>query len=147
PQPEEPPLRRKRRASKTASRKRSPKTDPDKRSYVCSVRLSDSEKLLLAAAAQRTRTSLPAFLARAGLAAARDLDHTAAAVAGQREIVTELFAARRHLGQVGNNLNQIARAINSGAQPTEPQLDAVIAATQRAVQRVQDATDRLLAQN
>ncbi|MEU3602654.1 plasmid mobilization relaxosome protein MobC [Streptomyces sp. NPDC006798] len=114
---------------------------------MCSVRLNDEEKTLLATAAQRTRTSLPAFLARAGLAAARDLDQTAAAVAGQRETVTELFAARRHLGQVGNNLNQVARALNSGGQPAEQQLDAVIAATQRAVQRVQDAADRLLAQN
>ena len=55
-----------------------------------------------------------------------------------------MFAARRHLGQVGNNLNQVARAINSGGQPAE--IDAVLAAVQRAVFRVQAATDRLLDQ-
>ncbi|WP_406401989.1 plasmid mobilization protein [Streptomyces uncialis] len=147
PQPEEQEPSRKRRDVKKPSRKRSPKQHDRKRVLVCSVRLNDEEKTLLTAAAQRTLTSLPAFLARAGLAAARDLDHTAAAIAGQRETVTELFAARRHLGQVGNNLNQIARALNSGAQPTEPELAAVIAATRRAVHRVQDATDRLLAQH
>ncbi|MFI1886024.1 plasmid mobilization protein [Streptomyces jumonjinensis] len=147
PQPEKQTPRRQRRDAKKPSRKRSPKQHDRKRVRVCSVRLNDEEKTLLTAAAQQTRTSLPAFLARAGLTAASDLDHTAATIAGQRETVTELFAARRHLGQVGNNLNQIARAINSGAQPTEPELDAVIAATQRAVHRVQDATDRLLAQH
>ncbi|MFD0546307.1 plasmid mobilization relaxosome protein MobC [Streptomyces mexicanus] len=115
-----------------------------KRDYVCSVRLNGDEKTLLCAAATATRTSLPGFLARSGLAAAHDLDSTAAAIAGHRELIAELFAARRHLGQVGNNLNQIARAINSGGQPAE--IDAVVAAVQRAVTRVQAATDRLLEQ-
>ncbi|MFD8589853.1 plasmid mobilization relaxosome protein MobC [Streptomyces sp. NPDC059637] len=111
---------------------------------MCSVRLNDDEKMLLAAAAAAARTTLPAFLARSGLAAARDLDATVAAIAGRRELVAELFAARRHLGHVGNNLNQIARAINAGAHP--PELDAVVAATKRAVRRVQHATDQLLNQ-
>ncbi|GAB3950058.1 MobC family plasmid mobilization relaxosome protein [Streptomyces sparsus] len=140
-QPEKQPPRR-RRDAKNVSRKRSPKPPAHKRSYVCSVRLNDDEKTLLAAAATASRTSLPAFLARSGLAAARDLDSAAAAIAGRRELVAELFSARRHLGHVGNNLNQITRAINSGAHP--PELDAVVVATDRAVQRVQHATDQLL---
>jgi len=145
-QPEEkqtPP--RKRRDATNASRKRSPKSRAHKRVHVCSVRLNDEEKTQLATAATAARTSLPAFLARSGLAAASDLDNTVAAIAGRRELVSEFFAARRHLGHVGNNLNQVARAINSGVWPAE--LDAVIAATQRAVQRVQDATDQLITQN
>ncbi|NGO46199.1 plasmid mobilization protein [Streptomyces ureilyticus] len=143
-QPDKQPSPRKRRAATKTSRKRSPKPPAHKRDYVCSVRLNDDEKTLLTAAATTTRTSLPAFLARSGLAAARDLDTTAAAIAGRRELVAELFAARRHLGHVGNNLNQITRAINAGAHP--PQLDAVIAATERAVQCVQHATEQLLDQ-
>ncbi len=143
-QPEETPSPRKPRAAKKTSRKRSPKPPTHKRDYVCSVRLNGDEKTLLCAAATATRTSLPGFLARSGLAAAHDLDSTAAAIAGHRELIAELFAARRHLGQVGNNLNQIARAINSGGQPAE--IDAVVAAVQRAVTRVQAATDRLLEQ-
>jgi hypothetical protein len=112
---------------------------------VCSVRLNDDEKTQLSAAATADRTTLPAFLARSGLAAAHDLDTTAAFIAGRRELVAELFAARRHLGHVGNNLNQITRAINAGAHP--PELDAVVDATERAVQRIQRATDQILAQN
>ncbi|MFE4055028.1 plasmid mobilization relaxosome protein MobC [Streptomyces sp. NPDC059096] len=126
-------------------RKRSPKSGGDKRVHVIYVRLNNTEKTVLGAAATATRTSLPAFLARSGLAAAHDLDNTAAVIASHRELVAELFAARRHLGQVGNNLNQIARAINSGGQPTE--IDAVVDAVQHATARVQAATDRLLDQS
>lgn len=143
-QPEKPPPRKSRDAKKT-SRKRSPKPPTHRRAYVCSVRLNDDEKTLLTAAATTARTTLPSFLARSGLAAARDLDTTAAAIAGHRELVAELFAARRHLGHVGNNLNQITRAINAGAHP--PELGAVMAATERAIQRVQHATEQLLDQD
>lgn len=148
PQPEEttaPPRVRRVRAASARTRKRYPKPPALKRSYVCSVRLNDDEHEHLSAAARAVGASLPAFLARAGAAAAADAEAAAAAVAGRRELVTELFAARRHLGQVGNNLNQVARAINSGDRPTE--VDVVIAAVHRAVKRVQDATDRLLDRN
>lgn len=143
-QPEKPAPRRKRRAAKTASRKRSPKTNPDKRSYVCSVRLNDTEKQLLTDAAAAARTSLPAFLARAALAAAREPESAAGSIAGERELISEIFAARRHLGHVGNNLNQLARAVNSGDRPSDAQLDAVLDAVRRATERVQAATDKLL---
>lgn len=136
--------RRKRRATKTTSRKRSPKTNPDKRVYVCSVRLNNAEKQQLADAAAAARTTLPAFLARAGLAAARNPESAAASIAGERELIAEVFAARRHLGQVGNNVNQIARAIHLGDRPEDAQLDAVLNAVRRATERVQAATDKLL---
>ncbi|MFC9489724.1 plasmid mobilization relaxosome protein MobC, partial [Streptomyces hydrogenans] len=143
-QPEKPEPRRKRRAAKTASRKRSPKPDPDKRSYVCSVRLNTAEKQQLVGAAAAARTSLPAFLARAGLAAACDPKSAAGSIASERELISEVFAARRHLGHVGNNLNQLTRAVNSGDRPADAQLDVVLDAVRRATERVQAATDKLL---
>ncbi|WP_369377956.1 plasmid mobilization relaxosome protein MobC [Streptomyces sp. cg36] len=108
------------------------------------TRLSNDELAHITAAAQAAGVTVAGFLARAALGAARDLDRAAAAVAGERELVAELFAARRHLGHVGNNLNQIARAINSGDRPTDTHLDAVLDAVQRATTRVQAATDHLL---
>nr|WP_308405684.1 plasmid mobilization relaxosome protein MobC [Streptomyces tardus] len=95
--------------------------------------------------AQAAGLTVAGFLARATLSAARDLDRTASLIADERAVTAELFAARRHLGHIGNNLNQVARAINAGAHP--PELDVVIAATHRAVQRIQHATDRLLHQD
>ncbi|MGQ4484452.1 plasmid mobilization relaxosome protein MobC [Streptomyces sp. SAS_281] len=140
---EEPPRSCTSAAASPVARKRSPQKN--KRARICNVRLSDDEWTRLTAAARTSRKSLPAYLVRAGLAAAEDAENTAAVIAGHRDLIAELFAARRHLGQVGNNLNQVARAINSGGQPAE--LDAVVSAVQRAVARVQVVTDRMLEQD
>ncbi|MFJ8811236.1 plasmid mobilization protein [Streptomyces sp. NPDC102490] len=115
------------------------------RPHVRNTRFSDDELALVTAGAKAAGLTLAGFLARAALSASRDLERTSSAVAGEREVIAEFFAARRHLGHVGSNLNQIARAINAGGHPAE--LDVVIAATDRAVQRVQHATDRLLHQD
>ncbi|MEV5381670.1 plasmid mobilization relaxosome protein MobC [Streptomyces sp. NPDC052721] len=135
----------KHRTSEKTARKRSPRSGNDKRVHVCCVRLNDTEKTVLTAAAAATRASLPAFLARSGLAAASDLNNTAAAIAGRRETISELFATRRHLNQVGNNLNQASKALNSGSWPVE--IDAVLAAVNRAVHRVDYAVQQLIAQH
>ncbi|MFF5719296.1 plasmid mobilization protein [Streptomyces buecherae] len=111
---------------------------------MCSVRLNDDEKNRLAVAAAATRTTMPAFLARSALAAARHPERAAGVIADERELISEMFAARRHLGQVGNNLNQVARAINSGDRPADAQLNAVLAAVQRATERIQATADKLL---
>ncbi|MET8723823.1 plasmid mobilization protein [Streptomyces misionensis] len=131
------------RSVASTARKRSPQKA--KRARICNVRLNDDEWSRLTTAARTSRKTLPAYLVRAGLAAADDAENTAAVIAGHRDLIVELFAARRHLGQVGNNLNQVARVLNSGGQPAE--LDAVVSAVQRAVARVQALTDRLLAQD
>ncbi|MER7932991.1 MULTISPECIES: plasmid mobilization protein [unclassified Streptomyces] len=130
-------------APASTARKRSPQKT--KRARICNIRLNDDEWSRLTTAARTSRKSLPAYLVRAGLAAADDPENTAAVIAGHRDLIAELFAARRHLGQVGNNLNQAARVLNSGGQPAE--LDAVVSAVQRAVARVQAVTDRLLEQD
>ncbi|MFI8308830.1 plasmid mobilization protein [Streptomyces sp. NPDC085927] len=127
------------------SRTRRRKYQRRQRPHVRNTRFSDAELARVTAGAKAAGLTLAGFLARAALSAARDLDRTASAVASEREVIAEFFAARRHLGQVGNNLNQITRAINAGAHP--PELDVVIAATERAVQRVQHATDQLLQQD
>ncbi|MEU0253121.1 MobC family plasmid mobilization relaxosome protein [Streptomyces sp. NPDC006184] len=115
------------------------------RPHVRNTRLSDEELARVTAGAKAAGLTVSGFLARSALAASRDLERTVGAVAGDRELITELFAARRYLGHVSNNLNQIARALNSGGRP--PGLEAVLAATGRAVQRVQQATDQLIARS
>ncbi|MFZ4298691.1 plasmid mobilization protein [Streptomyces cinereoruber] len=129
----------------TKPRTRRRKYQRRQRPHVRNTRFSDAELARVTVGAAAAGLTVAGFLARAALSAARDLDRTASAVAGEQEVIAEFFAARRHLGHVGNNLNQLTRAINAGAHP--PSLDAVLMATERAVQRVQHATDRLLAQN
>ncbi|MFJ9789372.1 plasmid mobilization protein [Streptomyces globosus] len=131
-------------ATPTVARTRRRTYKRRQRPNVCSVRMSDDELALVATAAKTAGVTLAGFFARAALSAARSPQASAAAIAGRREMVAELFAARRHLGQIGNNLNQLTRAINSGAQPPDAQLDAVLDAVHRASARVQGATEQLL---
>ncbi|MFB6951280.1 plasmid mobilization relaxosome protein MobC [Streptomyces niveus] len=116
--------------------------DDDKRMHQPSCRMNDTEYQRLARGAAVCGMSIAAFLARAGLNAARDLDRTAAEVAGEREVVSELFALRRHLGQIGNNLNQVAVAANSGADARHA--TAVLDAVERAARRVDAFTQHYL---
>jgi len=104
--------------------------------------MNDDEYQLLVRAAAECHMSVAGFLARAALSAARDLDRTAADIAGEKEMLQELFALRRHLGQIGNNLNQVAKALNSGSDA--PQAEAVLAAVQRASTRVDAFTQQHL---
>ena len=121
-------------------RNRLRKSAADKRVHMIASRFNDSEKQSLLDAASASAMTLSGFLAHAALAAARDLSRTAAAVAGEREMLNELFALRRHLGQIGNNVNQVAKALNSGADA--PHAKAVLTAVHRAAQRVDDFTRR-----
>lgn len=116
--------------------------DENKRLHQPSCRMNDAEYQLLARAAATCHMSVAGFLARAALNAAHDLGRTAADIAGEREMLHELFALRRHLGQLGNNLNQVAKALNSGADA--PQAEAVLAAVQRAAKRVDAFTQHHL---
>ncbi|MEW1551779.1 plasmid mobilization protein [Streptomyces tsukubensis] len=103
-------------------------------------RFSDDEKKRLLAAAEACSMKPSGFLAHTALAAARDLSRTAAEVAEEREMLTELFALRRHLGHIGNNLNQVAKTLNSGADA--PQTEAVLRAVRRAARRVEEFTQQ-----
>ncbi|MEV7680613.1 mobilization protein [Streptomyces sp. NPDC088341] len=106
-----------------------------------SVRLNDQEHALIQAGADAVGMSLAGFLAHSALAAARDQSRTAATIATERDVLTELFAARRQLGWAGSNLNQAAKALNSGGDV--PHLNRVIADIQRAANAVKTAADRV----
>ncbi|CAL9408776.1 hypothetical protein SUDANB54_01606 [Streptomyces sp. enrichment culture] len=116
--------------------------DEHKRMRQPSCRMNDDEYQLLVRAASACRMSVASFLAYAALKAARDLDRTAAEIATEREVLTELFAVRRHLGQIGNNLNQVAKATNAGADV--PHTRAVLDAVHRAAKRVETFTQHYL---
>lgn len=106
-----------------------------------SVRLSDQEHAIIQAGADAVGMSLAGFLAYSALAAARDQSRTAATIATERDVLTELFAMRRQLGWAGSNLNQVAKALNSGADA--PHLKEVLADIHRAANAVKKAADRV----
>ncbi|MGW0837055.1 plasmid mobilization relaxosome protein MobC [Streptomyces prunicolor] len=105
--------------------------------------MNDAEFKRFTDAAARCKMSRAAFLAYAVDKAARDLTRTAAEIATEREVIEELFAARRHLGRIHGLFNQVAKALNSGADA--PHLDASAEAVRSAAHRMEDAADALLA--
>ncbi|WSP91194.1 hypothetical protein OG332_23285 [Streptomyces sp. NBC_01233] len=127
--------------SQRRQRARQPK--PHKRLHQPSCRMNDAEYKRFTDAAAQCQMTNAAFLAYAVDKAARDLTRTAAEIATEREVIGELFAARRHLGRIHGLFNQVAKALNSGADATH--LDATAQAVLRAARRMENATDALLA--
>ncbi|WP_371632177.1 MobC family plasmid mobilization relaxosome protein [Streptomyces sp. NBC_01259] len=113
-----------------------------KRMHQPSCRMNDDEYQLLARAAAACNMSIANYLARAALKAARNLDFTAAEIAGEREMLKELFDLRTALNRIGNNLNQVAAALNSD-EPA-PQARAVLAGVDRVSLRVDALVQRYL---
>ncbi|WP_333761935.1 plasmid mobilization protein [Streptomyces sp. IBSBF 2390] len=106
-----------------------------------SVRLSDHEHAIIQAGADAVGMSVAGFLAHSALAATRDQSRTAATIATERDVLTELFAMRRQRGWAGSNLNQVAKALNSGADV--PYLKEVLADIHRTAHAAKKAVDRV----
>lgn len=143
-QKENPSERRSRRDHADRPRQRPRQPREKKRLHQPNTRFNEEEFSLIKSAAARCHLSVAGFLARAALAAARDLDRTSAEIADEREVITALFDSRRRLGWAGSNLNQVSKALNSGADV--PQLDTALSAVQRAAETVHEAAAQLIAQ-
>jgi hypothetical protein len=59
-------------------------------------------------------------------------------------LVDELAALRTQLARVGNNLNQLTRAANSGMVPHLEELAPVLARVRGVVHRIDQAADALV---
>ncbi|MER6150864.1 plasmid mobilization protein [Streptomyces hirsutus] len=143
-QEEKPSQHRSHRERSARARQRPRQPREKKRLHQPNTRFNDEEFALIKSAAARCNLSVAGFLARAALAAARDLARTSAEIADEREVITALFDSRRRLGWAGSNLNQAVKALNSGAEA--PQLEAAIVAVQRAAESVREASARLIEQ-
>ncbi|MDJ0342636.1 mobilization protein [Streptomyces sp. H10-C2] len=127
---------RKRRA-RGKSRPRDKKQRPAQ-----SVRLSEREHALIQAGADAVGMSIAGFLAHSALAAARDQTRTAAAIAADHDVLTELFATGRKLGWAGSNLNQMAKTLNSGGDATD--VEETLADVRRAATATKAAVERII---
>nr|WP_272910413.1 plasmid mobilization relaxosome protein MobC [Streptomyces mexicanus] len=57
-----------------------------------------------------------------------------------RDVLVELIQARNQVSRIGNNVNQIAKALNADGTATEAQLKATMDAIVKAIQRMDEAT-------
>lgn len=106
------------------ARNRKPKTKSSKRKHLIASRFNDAEKQSVLDAAAACAMTPSGFLAHAALSASRDLTRTEAEVAGEREMKRQLFALGPALSRIGNNLNQVAAALNR--DELAPQARAVL---------------------
>lgn len=60
--------------------------------------------------------------------------------ADAKVVLMELIQSRGQLRRIGNNLNQVAYALNSEGEVTDAQLKAVLARVNEAVRHVDEAT-------
>lgn len=113
------------------------------RPHRLSVRLSDDERDLVAAAAAAARLTPSGYAGKAAVAAASSQITPAA---GQtevlRELLRELFAARRALNMLASNVNQAAAAYNSTGELPDWTADAV-ALSGQAVTRLDEVARRV----
>lgn len=124
-----------------AHSQRRTRTRQNKQRPAVSVRLSTGERASVKAAADHVGASLAKFIAQAALAAAEDINRIAANLLDLRGTIRELIAARTDLARIGNNINQIARAFNSGGDPVGA--EAALADVRRVAARLEAAAQKL----
>lgn len=107
------------------------------RDQVRSVRLTSDELELVKRAAEAVGLKTAGFLADAAVAVAQAQGGPQPWLLDQRGRVEELMAASAQLARVGNNLNQVARILNSGGQVAYA--DDAVARVLRAADRVEAA--------
>ncbi|MBF9071816.1 MobC family plasmid mobilization relaxosome protein [Streptacidiphilus fuscans] len=105
------------------------------------IRFSDAEFAMIRRAAGWTRLRPMGFAATAAVAAAQDEEAARAGIVDARAAINELMYASAQFARAGNNLNQIAKAYNSGGEPTAD-IDAVLARLVSAVARMEQAAER-----
>jgi hypothetical protein len=106
------------------------------RHCVVRVRFTDAEFAAVEARAAESRVTLQRYLAGCALSRRPHLTATATPSA----VTAELAALRRLTANLANNINQIARRLNSGGAP-DASIDPALAAVSRAMDRL----DRALA--
>ncbi|MEW5530579.1 plasmid mobilization relaxosome protein MobC [Streptomyces virginiae] len=113
----------------------------EQRDRVRSVRLTRDELDDVRRAAEAVGLKTAGFLADAAVAVARAQDGPKAWLLDQRGLVAELMSASTQLARVGNNLNQIARVLNSGGHADHA--DEAVRRALRAAARVEAAATQL----
>lgn len=102
------------------------------------VRVTAEESAILTELANAQGVTVPRLLVESALAGDRET------ASRRRDAIVELFAVRRLLAAVSNNLNQVARHANATSElPADA--GAVVAAIARVVQRMDLAAEALAA--
>jgi hypothetical protein len=110
------------------------------RTKTITVRFADGELTAVRAATERAGMAVSAWVGELAVDAA---EHRAMPPGWMhREVMTELVHLRSQIVWVGNNVNQIARAINSGIVP-DMDLQAVLARLTEVADGIEQAAEKV----
>ena len=110
---------------------------PGGRKHKHEVKVTPEEEGRLLRLALAQRVTIPRLLVETTLAS-----ETGETVTERRNAIGKLFDLHRLLAAVSNNVNQIAKAVNSTGGEVPPQTDAVMSALRATVQRVNVEIER-----
>jgi len=104
-----------------------------------SLRVNEDEYRWLAGQAAKQGLSIPRFLMESAQSGS-----AGETITERRALLTELVGVRRLLANAANNINQLAKAANSGASVPVAQLDAELEMLRRLGERIRSAVDELM---
>lgn len=106
------------------------------------VSYSEAELAIVGEAAARDNQALAAWVGAAALDVAKE--KVVPVSADARDVLTDLIQARNQVSRIGNNVNQIAKALNSEGEVTAAQIAAVLESAFRAIHRLDEATRQVM---
>ena len=118
--------------------RRRAENEPGGRQFRHEVKVTPEEEAKLVVLSKQQRVTIPRLLVSSALSR----DTARITVEQQRELLTELFAVHRLLGNMANNVNQVAKAVNSTGD-VPPQTPHVYNAAFNAIRRVNETIDKL----
>ena len=109
---------------------------PGGRRHSHEVKVTPEEEALLLQRAEAQRVTIPRLLVESALAPQGETPTQ------RRELLAEMFAVNRLLGNLANNVNQIAKATNATGE-WQAETAATLSAVRRTSARIDDAINRL----
>ncbi|KQV20898.1 MULTISPECIES: plasmid mobilization relaxosome protein MobC [unclassified Kitasatospora] len=107
--------------------------EPQQRQRFLTIRVSSDEQAQIRRAASERAETVARFVASAALSAASRPDAPRDTNDQLNRAIDELAASRRQAARVGNNVNQIARELNSGGLPHPTDLVAALATVRSTI--------------
>ncbi|WP_189397508.1 plasmid mobilization relaxosome protein MobC [Streptomyces sp. FBKL.4005] len=102
------------------------------------VSYNDSELAIVTEAAARDNQALASWVGATALNVAKE--KVVPVSTDSRDVLAELIQARNQASRIGNNVNQIAKALNAAGTVTGAQLAATLDAILKSVKRLDEAT-------
>lgn len=106
------------------------------------VSYNDTELAIVTEAAARDNQALASWVSVAALKVAKE--KVVPVSVDARDLIAELIQSRNQASRIGNNLNQVAKALNADGTVTDAQLAATLDAILKAMQRMDEATRQVM---